>query len=108
MAINEHFDLYPDALIENVKKNIESRGLKLVPNFRLYIYLDGRYGNNTFSANGFPASITGHGAHRFGNVASYEANKIYVDEEKKYVIFLSPTHGGVNIFSDWVPYRHRW
>lgn len=41
MAINEHFDKYPEELIANVKKNIEEeRGLKLVPNYHLYIYLE--------------------------------------------------------------------
>lgn len=113
MAINEHFDDYPEELIDNVKKNIEEdRGLKLVPNYRKYIYLDGRYGDKSpFAgkyAKEFPASITGgNKATRFRDKESYAKNKIYIDEEKKYVVFLSPTHGGVNIFGDWIPYLNR-
>ena len=113
MEINEHFDEYPEELIDNVKKNIEDdRGLKLVPNYSKYIYLDGRYGHKSpyagKYAKEFPASITGgDGSRRFKNKESYEANKIYIDEEKKYVVFLSPTYGGVNIFGDWIPYRNR-
>lgn len=109
---NELFDEYPEGLIDNVKKNIEEiRGLKLVPNYYLYIYLDGRYGDALAMgkyAKEFPASITGGPkATRFRNKSSYEANKIYIDEEKKYVVFLSPTYGGVNIFPDWIPYARR-
>jgi len=110
---DEHFDEYPEELIDNVKENIEKKlGLKLVPNYRRYIYLDGRYGNNSpFSGTyqkKFPASITGGSkATRFRSEQSYEANKVYIDDEKKYVVFLSPEHGGVNIYSDWIPYRHR-
>lgn len=113
MAINEHFDKYPEELIANVKKNIEEeRGLKLVPNYHLYIYLDGIYGDKSpFAgkyAKEFPASITGgNKATRFRSEPSYEKNKIYIDEEKKYVVFLSPTYGGVNIFGNWIPYRNR-
>ena len=113
MAINEHFDEYPEEIIDNLKKNIEEeRGLELVPEYHLYVYLDGRYGNKSpFAgeyAKEFPASITGgNKASRFKNVSSYEENKIYIDEEKKYVVFLSPTYGGVNIFGDWIPYRNR-
>ncbi len=113
MAINEHFDEYPEGLIDNVKKNIEEeRGLNLVPNYHLYIYLNGRYGDKNPLATGnytkeFPASITGgNKATRFRSEPSYEENKIYIDDKKKYVVFLSPTHGGVNIFSDWIPYRN--
>ena len=89
MAINEHFDNYPEELIDNVKKNIEEdRGLKLVPNYRKYIYLDGRYGDKSpFAgkyAKEFPASITGgNKATRFRDKNSYAKNKIYIDEEKK-------------------------
>jgi len=113
MAINEHFDEYPKELIDNVKKNIEvDRGLKLVPECHKYIYLDGRYGDKSpFAgkyAKEFPASITGgNKATRFRNETSYRENKIYIDEEKKYVVFLSPTYGGVNIFGNWIPYRNR-
>jgi hypothetical protein len=113
MAINEHFDEYPEGLIHNVKKNIEEeRGLKLVPNYHLYIYLDGQYGDKSpFAGNyakEFPASITGGGkATRFRSKLSYEKNKIYIDEEKRYVVFLSPTYGGVNIFSGWIPYAKK-
>ena len=113
MAINEHFDDYPEELIDNVKKNIEEdRGLKLVPNYRKYIYLDGRYGDKSpFAgkyAKEFPASITGGDvSRRFKNKESYEANKIFIDKEKKYVVFLSPTYGGKNIFGNWIPYRNR-
>lgn len=113
MAINEHFDEYPEEIIDNLIKNIEeARGLELVPEYHLYVYLDGRYGNKSpFAgeyAEKFPASITGgNKATRFRNEPSYEENKIYIDEEKKYVVFLSPTYGGVNIFGDWIPYRNR-
>ena len=106
MAINEHSDKYPDGLIDNVKKKIEvDLGLKLVPDYFKYIYLDGIYGHKEPYAgqyeNEFPASITGgDGAGRFKNKESYEANKIFIDEEKKYVVFLSPKYGGVDIFKD--------
>ena len=113
MAINEHFDEYPEGLIDNVKKNIEKdRGLKLVPEYHKYIYLDGRYGGKSAFAGKyakeFPASITGgNKTTRFRNETSYKANKIFIDEEKKYVVFLSPSYGGVNIFDDRTPYRHK-
>lgn len=76
------------------------------------IQLDGQYGDKSpFAgkyAKEFSASITGGGkATRFRSESSYGANKIYIDEEKKYVVFLSPTYGGVNIFSDWIPYKNR-
>lgn len=109
--INEHFDEYPEGLIDTVRKNIEEiRKLKLVPNYHLYIYLDGLYGDQSAArkyAREFPASITGGTkATRFRSESSYARNKIYIDEGKKYVVFLSPTYGGVNIFGDWIPYRH--
>jgi len=113
MAINEHFDEYPEELINNLKKNIvEDRGLELVSNYHLYVYLDGRYGDKSpFAgkyAKEFPASITGgNKATRFRSGPSYEINKIYIDEEKKYVVFLSPTYGGINIFGNWIPYKNR-
>jgi len=104
MAINEHDNEYPEGLIENVKKKIEGDlGFRLVPKYQKYIYLDGRYGDKSAFdrefAKEFPASITGGTkATRFRNERSCEANKIFVDEEKKYVVFLSPMYGGENIF----------
>lgn len=64
-----------------------------------YVYKKGQYGGK------FPASsIGGSKATRFGNWESVNANE--VDLSMGWVAFTSPTHGGVNIFGDWVPYRH--
>ena len=102
MAKNEQDDEYPEGLIDNATKQIEGNlGLRLISNYQKYIYLDGRYGDKSARkyAKEFSASITGETkATKFRNERSYEANKIFVDEEKKYVVFLSPMHGGENIF----------
>lgn len=65
-----------------------------------YVYKDGEYG-----PKGYPASSIGISpSHRFGNMESVNANKVYLTDE--WVAFTSPSHGGVNIFTDFIPYSH--
>jgi hypothetical protein len=64
-----------------------------------YIYKKCQYGGK------FPASsIGGSKGTRFGNWESVNANE--VDLGMGWVAFQSPTHGGVNIFGDWITYKH--
>ena len=65
-----------------------------------YVYKDGEYGRKRFPAS----SIGGTKATRFGNMDSVKANKVELGNG--WVAFKSPTHGGVNIFDDFIPYRH--
>lgn len=82
--------------LEVVKKARELNCAKGVK----YAYKDGEYGSK-----GYPASSIGlTSAHRFGNMDSVNANKVYLNDE--WVAFKSPTHGGTNIFEDYVPYKH--
>lgn len=112
MNKNEHGDELPSEVIKLFEKTIvEELGLELVPSHKIYIYVVNRYGNPYAArkyAIEYPASITGdNGAKRFRSKKSYEANKIIKEHAGiKYAAFLSPTHGGVNIFDDWVPYNH--
>lgn len=100
---NECGDEIPDEIINSAIEIIENKlKLQLIKNFRYYIYLDGKY----CGKKGYPSSATGIKGTRFGNKLSYTENKVYVDEENKYCIFLSPTHGGVNVFGNFIPYRH--
>lgn len=89
---------------EVIKKAEELKCIKSYDNYKYlytykYVYKDGQYGGK------FPASsLGGSKATRFGNWVSANANK--VDLGEGWVAFRSPSHGGVNIFDDWVPYRH--
>jgi len=65
-----------------------------------YVYKDGQFGAKKFPAS----SIGGTKATRFGNMESVKANK--VDLGNGWVAFMSPSHGGVNIFEDFIPYNH--
>jgi hypothetical protein len=112
VARNEHGDEIPSEVIKLFEETIvKELGLKLVPKYESYIYIIDRYGNWVSAgkyAREYPASITGgNGSKRFRSKQSYEANKIVKEHAGiKYVVFPSPTYGGVNIFSDYVPYKH--
>ncbi|MBW6481329.1 MAG: hypothetical protein K0B37_18025 [Bacteroidales bacterium] len=90
----------PPEMLNKVKDKAKDLGHECVQNYYLYIYKDGQYGPKKFPAS----SIGGTKATRFRNKESYEANKIEIDDG--WVVFRSPTHGGINIFDDFVPYRH--
>jgi len=92
-------DVPPD-ILNKVKEKANELGVDYVKNFYLYVYKDGQYGIKKFPAS----SIGGTKATRFGNKQSYEANKVEIGDG--WVAFRSPTHGGVNIFGDFIPYRH--
>lgn len=83
----------PLEILDNAKKNGCIKD-------GLYVYKDGQYGVKIFPAS----SIGGTKATRFGNMQSVEANKIELGDG--WVAFRSPTHGGINIFGDFIPYRH--
>ncbi len=92
-------DVPPD-ILRKVEDRAKELGSDCVKNFYLYVYKDGQYGVKEFPAS----SIGGTKATRFRNEESYEANKVELGDG--WVAFRSPTHGGVNIFGDFVPYRH--
>jgi hypothetical protein len=99
---NECGDPIPEEIINNAIRIIEKeRGLKLIKHFRKYIYRDGKY-----CKKGYPSSATGIKGTRFGVEYSYTENKIYLDDENKYCIFLSPSYGGINVHDNYIPYRH--
>jgi hypothetical protein len=97
-------EVFMEIPIEVIRKAEELGCLKTYDRFDRvyvykYVYKKGNYGGK------FPAScIGGTKATRFGNWESVAANE--VDLGMGWVVFSSPTHGGVNIFGDWIPYRH--
>lgn len=90
----------PLDILKKAKEEAKKCGCECVKNYYLYIYKDGQYGVKIFPAS----SIGGTKATRFGNKESYEANKVELG--LGWVAFKSPTHCGINIFRDFVPYKH--
>lgn len=90
----------PLDILKKAKEEAKKCGCECVKNYYLYIYKDGQYGVKIFPAS----SIGGTKATRFGNKESYEANKVELGSG--WVAFKSPTHCGINIFQDFVPYKH--
>ena len=99
-------EVFMEIPIEVIKKAEELGCLKIYDKrshtyaFK-YVYIKDQYGGS----GKFPASgIGGTKGTRFRNWESVEANEINLG--MGWVTFTSPTHGGVNIFDDWVAYRH--